>query len=96
MSMATLDYPCATTVLTSSLTLTPILTPILTPTRTPTPTPTRIPTLNHPGATGVELAEFGFQVDPFLEKHGAQAAYARELMIVNEATNLDRTSIATL
>ena len=35
-------------------------------------------------------------LDPFLEKHGAQAAYARELMIVNEATNLDRASIATL
>ena len=35
-------------------------------------------------------------LDPFLEKHGAQAAYARELMIINEATNLDRASISTL
>ena len=42
------------------------------------------------------LPSMASMLDPFLEKHGAQAAYARELMIVNEATNLDRTSIATL
>ncbi len=42
------------------------------------------------------LPSMASMLDPFLEKHGAQAAYARELMTVNEATNLDRTSIATL
>ena len=35
-------------------------------------------------------------LDPLLKKYGAQAAYAREILIVNEATNLDQTSIGTL
>ncbi len=35
-------------------------------------------------------------LNPLLKKYGAEAAYAREIMIANEATNLDRTSIATL
>ena len=35
-------------------------------------------------------------LEPFLEKYGAQAAYALELAIVNEATSLDKTSISTL
>ena len=42
------------------------------------------------------LPSMASMLDPFLEKHGAQAAYGRELMTVNEATNLDRTSIASL
>ena len=35
-------------------------------------------------------------LNPLLKKYGAEAAYAREVLIANEATNLDRTSIATL
>tara|TARA_Y100001970_G_scaffold198258_1_gene241203 strand:+ start:824 stop:2128 length:1305 start_codon:yes stop_codon:yes gene_type:complete len=35
-------------------------------------------------------------LNPLLKKYGAEAAYAREIMIANEASNLDRTSIATL
>jgi len=42
------------------------------------------------------LPSMASMLDPLLKKHGAQAAYARELMIVNEADNLDQTSIATL
>ena len=42
------------------------------------------------------LPSMASMLDPLLKKYGAQAAYARELMIVNEASNLDLTSIATL
>ena len=42
------------------------------------------------------LPSMASMLDPLLKKHGAQAAYARELVIVNEAANLDQTSIATL
>ena len=42
------------------------------------------------------LPSMASMLDPLLKKHGAQAAYAREIITGNEATNLDRTSIATL
>ena len=42
------------------------------------------------------LPSMASMLDPLLKKHGAQAAYAREIITANEATNLDRTSIATL
>jgi polyamine oxidase len=42
------------------------------------------------------LPSMASMLDPLLKKHGAQAAYAREIINANEATNLDRTSIATL
>lgn len=42
------------------------------------------------------LPSMASMLDPLLNKYGAQAAYVRELMIVNEASNLDLTSIATL
>ena len=42
------------------------------------------------------LPSMASMLDPLLKKYGAQAAYAREILIVNEAANLDRTSIGTL
>ena len=42
------------------------------------------------------LPSMASMLDPLLKKYGAQAAYARELIIVNEASNLDLTSIAPL
>ena len=42
------------------------------------------------------LPSMASMLDPLLKKYGAQAAYAREIITANEATNLDRTSIATL
>ena len=42
------------------------------------------------------LPSMASMLDPLLEKYGAQAAYARELVILNEASNLDRASISTL
>ncbi len=42
------------------------------------------------------LPSMASMLDPLLKKYGAEAAYAREIITVNEATNLDRTSIATL
>jgi hypothetical protein len=42
------------------------------------------------------LPSMASMLNPLLEKHGAQAAYALELAIVNEATSLDRASISTL